>query len=689
MEATEELRDVLLAAFRDAEQRRHEYVTLEHVLFAISTDAARLEDAEGAGGRHPDPAAGPRGLLRRKHRPACREQAREVKQTPTFQRVLQRAASTCRPPAATQIDTGNLLVVVLPRARLPRRLPAREAGRHAPRRAQVHLARHRQGSAAEPAEAVGAGGVDGRRRGRRAGARTRSRRLRVDLTQRARDGQHRSADRPRRRARAHDPGALPPPQEQPALRRRAGRRQDRHRRGPRAAHRRGQGAGGCSRTRRSTRSTWARCSPAPSSAASSRQRLKGVIELRDQKTRRHPVHRRDPHHRRRRRDERRLDGRLEHAQAGAGRRRAALHRLDDVQRLQAARSSATARWRAASRTSTSASRRSPRRSRSCKGLKKHYEEHHGVIYTDAALEAAAELSATHINERHLPDKAHRRDRRGRRDGAPARRRRRRQGHERRTIEEVVAQMARIPTQPSRPTTATRWRTSKPSSRRSSSARTTAIDAARRRHQALALRPRRAGQARSASFLFAGPTGVGKTELAKQLARVLGVEFIRFDMTRVHGEAHRVAAHRRAARLRRLRPGRPAHRRHPQDAVRGAAARRDREGAPGHLQHPAAGDGPRDADRQQRPQGRLPQRHPDHDDQRRRRASSRASRWASASATRAAQSKDAGRRSSARSARVPQPPRRLDHVLVACAPDVIGKVVGKFIERADRQLGGRR
>ncbi len=87
--------------------------------------------------------------------------------------------------------------------------------------------------------------------------------------------------------------------------------------------------------------------------------------------------------------------------------------------------------------------------------------------------------------------------------------------------------------------------------------------------------------------------------------------------RVHGEARRVAADRRAAGLRRLRGRRPADRRDPQVAARRAAARRDREGASGHVQHPAAGHGSRHADRLARPQGRLPPRHPDHDDQRRR------------------------------------------------------------------------
>ncbi len=87
--------------------------------------------------------------------------------------------------------------------------------------------------------------------------------------------------------------------------------------------------------------------------------------------------------------------------------------------------------------------------------------------------------------------------------------------------------------------------------------------------------------------------------------------------RVHGGAHGLPAGRRSARLRRLRPRRPADRGGGQEPARRAAARRDREGASGHLQHPASGDGPRHADRHQRQADRLPARHPADDLQRRR------------------------------------------------------------------------
>ena len=82
--------------------------------------------------------------------------------------------------------------------------------------------------------------------------------------------------------------------------------------------------------------------------------------------------------------------------------------------------------------------------------------------------------------------------------------------------------------------------------------------------------------------------------------------------RVHGEALRLAAGRRAARLRRLRGGRPAHRGRPPPPVLGRAARRDREGAQRRLQRAAAGDGRRPPDRRPGPDGRLQERRADHD-----------------------------------------------------------------------------
>ena len=86
-----------------------------------------------------------------------------------------------------------------------------------------------------------------------------------------------------------------------------------------------------------------------------------------------------------------------------------------------------------------------------------------------------------------------------------------------------------------------------------------------------------------TFLFLGPTGVGKTELARALAEFLFDDedaMVRIDMSRVHGEARRVAAHRRAARLRRLRRGRPADRgRAPAARTRSCCSTRSRRRTP--------------------------------------------------------------------------------------------------------------
>ena len=124
-----------------------------------------------------------------------------------------------------------------------------------------------------------------------------------------------------------------------------------------------------------------------------------------------------------------------------------------------------------------------------------------------------------------------------------------------------------------------------------------------------------------TFVFAGPTGVGKTLLAKALAEFMFGDADALDSDRherVHGEAQREPPDRRPAGIRRLRRRRPAHRANPPPAVRRGAARRNREGPSGSVQHAAASDGRRPADRQLRPQHRLPQHDPDHDDQRRRR-----------------------------------------------------------------------
>jgi ATP-dependent Clp protease ATP-binding subunit ClpA len=173
------------------------------------------------------------------------------------------------------------------------------------------------------------------------------------------------------------------------------------------------------------------------------------------------------------------------------------------------------------------------------GLKRYYEEHHGVTYDDDAITAAAELSAKHITDRFLPDKAiDVIDEAGAAVKLLAEDERPSKTITMHDVELVVASMAKIP-----PKTVSH----------SDKERLQNLEQALQvvlygQDHAIAQVVRAIKLARSGlgnptkpigSFLFAGPTGVGKTELAKQLARVLGVNFLRFDMSE-YMEKHTVS-----------------------------------------------------------------------------------------------------------------------------------------------------
>ena len=173
-----------------------------------------------------------------------------------------------------------------------------------------------------------------------------------------------------------------------------------------------------------------------------------------------------------------------------------------------------------------------------KGLKSRFEEHHGVKYSAAALSTAAELSAKYINDRHLPDKAI-----DVIDEAGAAQRILPKSKQKRTIgkteiEEIVSKIARIP--PATVNTDDRAVLARLDLNLKSVVfgQDPAIEAL-----AAAIKMSRSGLGKIdkpiSSFLFSGPTGVGKTEVAKQLAYVLGIELIRFDMSE-YMERHAVS-----------------------------------------------------------------------------------------------------------------------------------------------------
>jgi ATP-dependent Clp protease ATP-binding subunit ClpA len=172
-----------------------------------------------------------------------------------------------------------------------------------------------------------------------------------------------------------------------------------------------------------------------------------------------------------------------------------------------------------------------------KGLRSRYEEHHGISYSDSALKAAAELSSKFLNDRFLPDKAiDVIDEAGafiRLSGAVNRKK-----INPADIEKIVAKMARIPTQSVSTSDRTKLEQLADGLKRVVFGQDDAIKALvtsiKRSRAGLGTPERPVG-----CFLFTGPTGVGKTEVARQVALNLGVEFIRYDMSE-YMEKHAVA-----------------------------------------------------------------------------------------------------------------------------------------------------
>ena len=173
-----------------------------------------------------------------------------------------------------------------------------------------------------------------------------------------------------------------------------------------------------------------------------------------------------------------------------------------------------------------------------KGLKSRFEEHHNVKYAVAALQAAAELSAKYINDRHLPDKAI-----DVIDEAGAAQRilppsKRKKTISKAEVEEIVAKIARIPPANVSNDDRGKLKTLERDLKNVVFGQDKALDVL-----ASAVKMARSGLGKGdkpiGSFLFSGPTGVGKTEAAKQLAYIMGIDLIRFDMSE-YMEQHAVS-----------------------------------------------------------------------------------------------------------------------------------------------------
>jgi len=173
-----------------------------------------------------------------------------------------------------------------------------------------------------------------------------------------------------------------------------------------------------------------------------------------------------------------------------------------------------------------------------KGLKRFYEEHHGVKYSDESLRVASELAGKYINDRFLPDKAIdvidevgasvkllAEDKRPKMISVQM-------------VENTIARMAKIPPKTVVADEKDRLKTLRPDLKEVIFGQDAAIDKI-----VDAIQISRAGLGHQTkpvgSFLFSGPTGVGKTELSKQLAEQLGIEFMRYDMSE-YAEPHTVS-----------------------------------------------------------------------------------------------------------------------------------------------------
>ena len=292
------------------------------------------------------------------------------------------------------------------------------------------------------------------------------------------------------------------------------------------------------------------------------ERFKAVIAALARQAAADPVHRRDPLHRRRRRHHRRHARSGDAHQAGPHRRRTAHRRVDDVRGVQAHREGP----RAGAPAAEGRRRRADDRGDGAdpQGPAQRYEAHHKVRYADEALEAAAKLAKRHLRDYRLPDSAidliDEAGARLRMLPAPADA----AADAARTvstddIEGVVARMARIPEKQASASDRERLRTLEESLKRVVFGQDEAVQPV-----AAAIKRSRAGLGQpdrpAGCFLFTGPDR-RRQDRTRQAARdPPGQRVHPLRHVRVHGEARRGAADRRAAGLRRLRAGRPAGRR---------------------------------------------------------------------------------------------------------------------------------
>ena len=323
-----ELEQTLHNALGEASRRRHEYATLEHLLIALVDDEHASKVMTACGVSRDDLRSSVKAYLDNELGALVADNGTDPTPTSGFQRVVQRAILHVQSSGRDEVTGANVLVALFSERESyavyflqqqdMSRLDAVTYISHGVGKGDTPAEPRDVSAAEEKSEQVG--GQEGKRpqavhrRPQREGP----------------PGQGRSADRPHARGRPHRADPLPPLEEQPALRRRSRRRQDRHRRRPGAQDRRGRRP----RSAAARRDLRARHGRVARRHALSR-RFRGAAEVGRQRAReapaRDPVHRRNPHRDRRRRDQRRGDGRVEPAQARAVIGHDPLHRFDHLQ----------------------------------------------------------------------------------------------------------------------------------------------------------------------------------------------------------------------------------------------------------------------------------------------------------------------------------------------------------------------
>ena len=295
---SQELEFCLNDAFAGAREARHEFMTVEHLLLAIVDTPKIREILKSCGADTAKLKTELKQFIDQTTPRLPAGEDRDVQPTLGFQRVLQRAVFHVQSSGKKEVTVANVLVAIFSekQSHAAYLLSMQDVSRLD----VVNFIAHGLSKAGgEERSERDEGGAAARCRARRRRRRQRAREVRDQSQRIGPQGQDRSPDRPQARGRTHHRDPVPPPQEQPAVRRRGRRRQDRDRRGPGAHDRREPGARRAAR-RHHLLARHGLAGRRHEVSRRFREAPEGGARRGQEAARRHPVHRRDPHRHRRR-----------------------------------------------------------------------------------------------------------------------------------------------------------------------------------------------------------------------------------------------------------------------------------------------------------------------------------------------------------------------------------------------------